>query len=182
MSLHERVMRPSRHSVPLGIAVAAILSAATLSACSSSDNRSNVASLRANWVASLEHGARADPGSRYDNLAPSTVRTGLRALGGTFGFQVVSVRFLRPRQLAPQIILRWPDIKSSSALLSHVIPAIDPYGGTDGRFGWFFEGIFVELVDRLGSPYLAVWNHWRNDRAGGGQWARSQGLLPAPHG
>ncbi len=45
-----------------------------------------------------------------------------------------------------------------------------------------YEAFFFEALDSRGVSFLVVWNAWRQPPRGGGQWARTEALLPFPHG
>jgi len=51
----------------------------------------------------------------------------------------------------------------------------------DDRTGWRYEGFFLEADDEHGVPFAAVFNFWRGSGGGGGQFARSDPLIPFEH-
>jgi hypothetical protein len=60
---------------------------------------------------------------------------------------------------------------------------IDPKRSTgDDRTGWTYEAFYFEGRDNSGTPFLVVFNHWRGQDAGGGQWASEPELYPFDHG
>src|SRR5205814_10311160 len=100
-----------------------------------------------------------------------------------YDFEVVSLRFLRPRQLAPEVVVR----TRRYAELAHAVPAIAAALNPrlrvqDDRLGWEYEGFFFEAQDEHGVPFLAVFDFMRGPHKGGGQFARSEPLFPFAHG
>jgi hypothetical protein len=77
----------------------------TLTPFSDTDAQRVARQSEASWRRELEGRARNDPGERFDNLAPLELRRRLVELGGKYGFSVVAVKLLRPRQLAPEVIV-----------------------------------------------------------------------------
>jgi hypothetical protein len=77
----------------------------TLTPISDTDAQRVARQSEASWRRELEGRARNDPGERFDNLAPLELRRRLVELGGKYGFSVVAVKLLRPRQLAPEVIV-----------------------------------------------------------------------------
>ena len=139
--------------------------------------------VSAMWRSELRKRAREAPRQRFDNLSPQVLRRRLEAAARRYDFEVVSFRLLRPRQLAPRIVVR----TRHDVELAHAVPRIlrrlDPKAGTgDDRTGWRYEGFWFEADDEHGDPLLAVFNFWRGPHAGGGQWARSDRLYPFSHG
>ena len=136
-----------------------------------------------NWRLELAERARKDPRTRFPNLAPFLFRQRLAAAARRYGFEVVSLRFLRPRQLAPEVVVRTKHYLS----LARAVPAIDAAlnprrPARDDRRGWEYEGFWLEAQDEHGVPFLAVFDFMRGPGPGGGQWARSEPLYPFAHG
>jgi glycosyltransferase involved in cell wall biosynthesis len=139
--------------------------------------------VSAMWRFELRKRAREAPRQRFVNLSPQVLRRRLDAVARRYDFEVVSLRLLRPRQLAPRIVVR----TRHDVELVHAVPRIlrrlDPKARTgDDRTGWRYEGFWFEADDEHGDPLLAVFNFWRGPHAGGGQWARSDDLFPFAHG
>ena len=137
----------------------------------------------AEWRRELAERARKDPRTRFPNLAPFLFREQLAAAARRYGFEVVSLRFLRPRQLAPEVVVRTKRYLE----LARAVPAIDAAlnprrPARDDRLGWEYEGFWLEAQDEHGVPFLAVFDFMRGPGPGGGQWARSEPLFPFPHG
>ena len=137
---------------------------------------------RRQWEHEIRSRAREAPGEHFANLSAATLRERLREAADEHGFELVSVKLLRPRQLAPEIIIRTTDYLDLAHALLGILRKLDPHeDGSDTR-GWSYEGFFIEARDERGVPFLAVFNHWRGQHKGGGQWARSEPLYPFRHG
>jgi hypothetical protein len=92
------------------------------------------------------------------------------------------VDLLRPRQLAPRIVVRTGDYLRVTRAMPEILRAIDPKARTnDDRTGWRYEGFYFEADDGHGVPFALAFNFWRGSSAGGGQWARSERLYPFAH-
>ncbi len=93
----------------------------------------------------------------------------------------MSVRILRETQGAPQVIIQAPKTSAFVHAVPAVTRALDPnHPAAQPWLGWAYEGFFLGVQDTHGNPFLAVFNTMRLHS--GGQWARSQELLPYPHG
>ena len=92
------------------------------------------------------------------------------------------MKLLRPRQLAPEIAVRTTDYLGLAQALPGILRRLDPHEGRSDTRGWSYEGFFIEARDERGVPFLAVYNFWRGQHKGGGQWARSEALYPFQHG
>lgn len=150
---------------------------------SDSQARRTAARVLAEWRREIARRAVAAPKFRFPNLSPATVRQRLDRLARTYDFRVVSVQFLRPRQLAPLVVVQTSRYEQLARATHAILQQIDPKRRTnDDRTGWRFEGFFFEAQDERGIPFLAADNFWRGESAGGGQWARSEPLYPFPHG
>jgi hypothetical protein len=135
------------------------------------------------WRRELSTRAREAPAQRFPNLRPAMLRQRLAAAAAHYGFDVVSVRFRRPRQLAPQIAIRTRRYTAFARAAPAILRSLDPrLPAADDRRGWRFEGFYFEAQDERGIPFLLVFNFWRGRGPGGGQWARSDALFPFPHG
>jgi hypothetical protein len=135
------------------------------------------------WRADLRSGALVAPGGHFKNLSRSTLFDRLRFQAARKNFAVVSAQLLRPRQLAPLVVVKAVDRHAFVAATPAILKAIDPKRSTgDDRTGWAYEGFLLEAVDGNGVPFLVVFNHWRGPHAGGGQWASDPSLFPFAHG
>jgi hypothetical protein len=140
-------------------------------------------STAAEWERELRERARAAPDRRFDNLDPRLLRRRLAREARRHRFRVVSIRLLRPRQLAPRIVVRTTHYLELARATPAILAALDPKAPTpDDRTGWRYEGFYFEAQDEHGVPFLVVFNFWRGSGLGGGQWARSDALFPFAHG
>jgi len=135
------------------------------------------------WRADLRSAALVAPVDHFKNLSRSTLFDRLRIQAVRKNFAVVSVQLLRPRQLAPLVVVEAADKHAFVAATPAILKTIDPKRSTgDDRTGWAYEGFLLEAVDSSGVPFLVVFNHWRGPHAGGGQWASDPALFPFVHG
>ena len=135
------------------------------------------------WKLELQSGARQNPGKRFPNLSPDELRARLSAAADRYGFEVVSLDLLQPRQLAPKVIVRTKDYLRLAHATSAILSQIDPKRRTaDDRTGWLFEGFYFRAEDEHGVPFLVAYTNMRGSSPGGGQWARSERLYPFGHG
>ena len=138
-------------------------------------------SARGEWLRSLRAAARSDP----DRVFPSPSRTVLiRRLereARTLDFEILSVRMLRPRQLAPVIVVRTTHPVALARATLSILERIDP---SWGRPRELYEGLYFAAVDERGIPLISVSNVLRSDGRRlyeGGEWARGEALYPLPH-
>jgi hypothetical protein len=144
--------------------------------------RRDVAQARANWTRELRRRAAKAPAQRFTNLDRATLRRRLDGFARRYGFLIVSVRFLQPRQLAPAIVVRTTHYRQLARATAAILKRIDPHAAVDDRRGWRYEGFWFEADDERGVPFLVAFNFWRGSGGGGGQWARSEPLYPFAHG
>lgn len=135
------------------------------------------------WRRDLRRRAEEAPARRFPNLPPAALRQRLSAAAHRYGFHVVSLDLMRPRQLAPAVVVETSDYTRLARATPAILHSIDPRSrATDDRKGWRYEGFFFEARDERGVPFLVAFNAWRGPHAGGGQWARSDALFPFAHG
>jgi hypothetical protein len=135
------------------------------------------------WEREIRKRAQADPTTRFQNLDPAVLRQRVSEASSRYDFDVVSVELLRPRQLAPKIIVSTTDYLGLAHATPEILRLLDPRAVTsDDRTGWKYEGFYFEAQDEHGVPFLAAFNFWRGTGPGGGQWARSERLYPFQHG
>jgi hypothetical protein len=138
--------------------------------------------VRKQWEREIRDRALEAPRERFANLAPETLKERLTEAAQDQGFQIVGVNLLRPRQLAPEIAVRTTHYRALARALPRILRSLDPHGGQSDTRGWSYEGFFFEAQDERGVPFLALYNFWRGQHKGGGQWARSEPLYPFQHG
>src|SRR6266852_5403163 len=66
----------------------------------------NARTAFAEWRREVQARGRSAPGRRFHNLPPSELRRRLAALAKAQDFTIVRVEFLRPRELAPVVVVR----------------------------------------------------------------------------
>jgi hypothetical protein len=143
----------------------------------------DVRAARAEWLREIAKRAREDPRTRFPNLSPFLSRQRLAEAARRYDFEVVSARFLRPRQLAPEVVVRTRHYVELARAMRVMDAALNPrLPARDDRLGWEYEGFYFEAQDEHGVPFLAVFDFMRGSGPGGGQWARSDPLFPFAHG
>jgi hypothetical protein len=136
----------------------------------------------AGWKSEIRKRAQADPKTRFQNLDPDLFLQRVSDAASQYHFEVVSVELLRPRQLAPKLIVRTTHYLDLARDTREILRSLDPKAATsDDRTGWKFEGFYFEAQDEHGVPFLTVFNFMRGNGPGGGQWARSERLYPFDH-
>ena len=133
------------------------------------------------WERELRRGAEQRPRTRFRNLPPNELRRRLDLVARKLDFEVVSIEFLHPRQLAPKIVVRTSDYLRLTRATAGLLRRLDPKQRTTDRTGWRYEGFYVRAEDEHGTPFMIVYNFWRGG-GGGGEWARSERLYPFQHG
>jgi hypothetical protein len=135
------------------------------------------------WVHEIQSRGRRYPAKRFSNPSKDELMGDLRALAHKNDFDVVSVRFLMPRQLAPKIVVHTKHYLDLTHATPAILRRIDPRtAAPDDSQGWKYEGFYFEAQDEHGIPFLIAFNFERGPSPGGGQWARSEPLYPYAHG
>jgi hypothetical protein len=143
----------------------------------------SAARVRSGWLHEIRTRARSAPLQRFDNPPRGVLVARLRRLERRYGFRVVQLRMLRPRQHAPLVVVETSDVHALARNARWILRVIDPKRPTgDDHTGWRYEGFYFEARDRGGVPLLAAFNYWRGPSAGGGQWASKEALYPFAHG
>lgn len=120
-------------------------------------------------------------GQRFPNPSPAAFRRRVSLVGKRFGFHVVSLRLLRPEQIAPLLIVKTSQPRSSFARnIPTILELLDPTSRAGHRTAVTFEGFFFAVEDARG-PFVTTENVWRGN-VEGGQWAASENLYPYAHG
>jgi hypothetical protein len=137
----------------------------------------------ATWKHELAKRARLAPAQRFDNPSSAALRQRLREDARRYHFRIVSLELLRPRQLAPKIVVQTRDYVALARGAYWILKRIDPRRRVpDDRKGWRYEGFYFEAQDERGIPFFATYTFMRGPGPGGGQWARSEPLYPFNHG
>ena len=88
---------------------------------------------------------------RFPNPSPQAFRRRVALVGRRYGFRVVSLRLLRPRQLAPLLVVETSrDRKGFMADVPQIEALLNPTTREGGRIAGTFEGFFLEVRDRNG--------------------------------
>jgi hypothetical protein len=118
---------------------------------------------------------------RFPNPSPSEFRTRVAAVGKRYGFTATSVRFVRPRELAPIVVVETDrDRKKFVADVAAIVDLLDPRSSSGHRGAVTFEGFFFEARDAKG-PFVRVYNAYRGEIMGG-QWSADPCAYPYEHG
>lgn len=131
---------------------------------------------RASWIRDLRGAAREYPGIRFRSPNRETLVSRLRREARVHGFDVVSVRMLRPRQLAPLVVVRTTHHLSLSRATAAILQRLNPERDYDPDY----EGFYLEAQDGRGVPFFSAFSV-RRGRDEGGLWARSEPLYPLAH-
>jgi len=115
-------------------------------------------------------------GQRFPNLSPRAFRERLLLVARRYGFRVVSLRLLRPRGLAPLVVVETDrNRKSFVHDVSAIKRLLDPFNNGAATF----EGFFFEARDDDG-PFVRAANifrgHWM-----GSQWSWDPCVMPYEH-
>jgi hypothetical protein len=130
---------------------------------------------RAYFRRELKVGARSRPGEQFESPPLSELLPRVRRQAAQHQFRVVSLRMLRPKQLAPMLIVRTTHYVGLARATTSILHDLD------GRYGDRYEGFYFEARDEFGVPFFTT-ETLRRDRTEGGQWARSEALFPFAHG
>ena len=134
------------------------------------------------WQRQLRIRAREAPNQVFKNPSSNSLRSAVRSEARSNHFRVVSLQLLRPRQLAPKIVVQTTHYLSLARAAPSILTKLDPRSpAADDSKGWAYEGFYFEAVDEHGVPFMIVSNFWRGANGGGGQFARSEALYPYPH-
>jgi len=116
---------------------------------------------------------------RFPTPSPAAFRRRVALVGRRFGFRVVTLRLLRPEQIAPLLVVETSRSRKSFA---HEVPRImsllDPVSSSGQRTAQTFEGFLFAAEDAKG-PFLDVESSSRGEGEGG-EWAANQCLYPYP--
>ena len=119
-------------------------------------------------------------GQRFPNPRAGAYRRHVAAVAAGYDLDVVAVRFVRPLQVAPDVVLRSDDRKRVARDAGAVVHLLDPVRRGRIAAAAAFEGFFLEVRDEGGEPFLAVARN-RRGQASGGQWAWDPCYLPYAH-
>jgi hypothetical protein len=117
-------------------------------------------------------------GQRFPNPSPSEFRASVELVGRRYGFRVVSLRLLRPRQFAPLLVARTSrDRKAFVRDVLTIMRLLNPGGAAGSQT---FEGLFFEVLDADG-PFVRAYTLARG-QTGGDFWSAAVDFDPCgPH-
>jgi hypothetical protein len=119
-------------------------------------------------------------GQRFPNPQPQAFRAAVAAAGRRYGFRVLELRLLRPRQLAP--LLRVETNRDRRQFVSDVpeiIELLNPSRSAVSETAVTFEGFFFEARDTRG-PFVRT-SSVRRGQVMGGQWSWNRCVYPYLH-
>jgi hypothetical protein len=93
-------------------------------------------------------------GQRFPNPSTQEFRVLLDAVGRRYGFRVVSLRLLRPRQVAPLVVVRTS--RGRKDFLRDAFDIMEWLNPTGAAGSVTFEGIYFEALDEQG-PFLRTY-------------------------
>jgi hypothetical protein len=132
-----------------------------------------------NSVAGVSSGALALE-QRFPNPSPETFRRRVDAIGRRYGFRVVSLRLLRPVQIAPLLVVQTSRPRKAFV---HDVPEIaawlNPVTSGKGENAFTFEAFLLEARDARG-PFVRIENVNRGE-VEGGQWSWNRCVYPYAH-
>lgn len=116
---------------------------------------------------------------RFPNPSPGLFRKRVALVGRRYGFRVVSLRLLRPFDLAPLLVV---ETSRNRRAFAHDMPAImnllDPTTGSGNKMAQTFEGFLLAAED-AGGPFAEM-EYLSRGEAEGGEWAANNCLYPYP--
>lgn len=119
-------------------------------------------------------------GQHFPNPTPPAFRRELGRVAARYGFRVVSLRLLRPVQIAPLLVVQTRRTrKAFVADVPKIMAALDPTSTFGHETAVTFEGFFLEARDSRG-PFVRVDNVYRGETEGG-QWSWNRCVFPYPH-
>jgi hypothetical protein len=119
---------------------------------------------------------------RFPNPAPDRFRALVARAARRYGFRVVSLRLLRPLQLAPDLVVRTDRDRSAFVRdLPALVSLLDPRTSAHAQTAMTFEGFRLVAEDVRGRPFASVESAYRG-QAMGGQWSANPCVYPYPHG
>ena len=114
---------------------------------------------------------------RFPNPSPAAFRKRVALVGKRYGFTVASLRLLRPRQIAPLLIVRTERPRKAFVRdIPKIMDLLNPLSFAGHRNALTFEGVFIAAEDAKG-PFTFSSYVTRNDESSSG-WAASRCLWP----
>jgi hypothetical protein len=120
-------------------------------------------------------------GQHFPNPSPAAFRKRVRLVGRRYGFRISSLRLLRPRQLAPLLVV---ETRRNRKAFVHDVPAIvsllDPTTSDGHQHAITFEGFLFEARDARG-PFVETDGAQRGESMGS-EWSWNPNVFPFTHG
>jgi hypothetical protein len=117
---------------------------------------------------------------RFPNPTPAAFQSRVALVGKRFGFKVVSLRLLRPEQIAPLLIVKTSRDRHKFAHdVDKIMSLLNPVSSAGNRTAETFEGFFFAAEDAKGRPFLFV-NGSSRGQGEGGEWAVNRCLYASP--
>jgi hypothetical protein len=117
---------------------------------------------------------------RFPNPSPAVFRLRVALVGRRYGFAVQELRLLRPRQLAPMLVVRTDrDRKAFVNDVPAIMRLLDPVSTAPTGSAVTFEGFYLEAVDARGA-FVRVENLNRG-QSEGGEWSWNRCVYPYTH-
>lgn len=116
---------------------------------------------------------------RFPNPSPAAFRRRVALVGRRYGFRVVSLRLLRPEQIAPLLVVRTNRKRRDFVEdIPKIMDLLNPRSTAGKRSAETFEAFFFAAEDAHG-PF--TWTQYVNRGEGeGGEWAANQCLYAYP--
>jgi len=119
-------------------------------------------------------------GQRFPNPKPAVFRARVAAIGRRYGFEVSSLRLLRPLGYAPLLVVSTGrDRKKFVHDVPAIVALLNPTSATAKHVASTFEGFFLEARDAKG-PFVRVDGAERGIGMGG-QWSWNRCVYPYAH-
>jgi hypothetical protein len=134
-----------------------------------------------NWASGNGGGGFAESfralDERFPNPSPAAFRKRVALVGKRYGFTVASLRLLRPRQIAPLLIVTTQRPRKAFVRdIPQIMELLNPHSFAGHRNALTFEGFFIAAEDAKG-PFTFSSSTNRNDESSSG-WAASRCLYP----
>jgi hypothetical protein len=116
---------------------------------------------------------------RFPNPTPNAFRERVALVGRRFGFRVGTLLLLRPRQIAPALIVETSRPRKEFVKdVPRIMDLLNPRTTAGKRTAQTFEAFFFAAEDAKG-PFLFTEGFSRGEQ-GGGEWAANPCLYPYP--
>jgi hypothetical protein len=118
-------------------------------------------------------------GQRFPNPSPAAFRPRVALVDKRFGFRAFSLRFLRPRQLAPLLVVETDrDRKAFVGNVPAIMRELDPIRSAGRTTAATFERFLLEARDRRGAIVRAVASQTQTARSA--SWNQKKPAAPGP--